>query len=445
MLDRDEAALSNGRERSRASEFTMGRRSIPDVVQSGAALLLAACMLSAMPVAAADDDFYKGKVLTIVSGEPPGGAADAYARLLGPALGRHLPGNPTVIVQSKPGASSMVAANYVYKIAPKDGTTLLMVLSQAIFASVFGSDGAVFNPTELTWIGNLDQATGTCSVLKGAGVASFEDLLKSTTLFGASAPSGVASQYPRSLNALFGTRVHVIHGYGGTSALFLAMQRGEIQGSCAFQLSALKSAFRTSYEAGDLVPIVQFARKSPELKGVPHVLDFARTEQDRQVFNLVYNRDILGRSVAAPPGLPPARVALLRAGFDAAVKDPELIAAADRAGLPLIPMSGLEAEAFVHDMMSAAPQVVARARAALEFGQQENQQLKSVAGTIVETGASRIEVKDADGVSHRLQVSETESTIMLDGKQAAPAALHAGMACFLRYTDADMAQIIACK
>ena len=98
--------------------------------------------------------------------------------------------------------------------------------------------------------------------------------------------------YPKILNALFGTRVRVIHGYGGTSALFLAMQRGEIQGSCAFQLSALKSAFRTSYEAGDLVPIVQFARKSPELKGVPHVLDFARTEQDRQVFNLVYNRDL---------------------------------------------------------------------------------------------------------------------------------------------------------
>lgn len=423
----------------------MSRRSISDLVQSGAAILLAACTLLATPAAAADDDFYKGKVITIVSGEPPGGATDAYARLLGPALARHLPGNPTVIVQSKPGASSMVAANYVYKIAPKDGTSLLMVLSQAIFASVFGSDGAVFSPTELTWIGNLDQATGTCSVLKGSGITSFEDLLKSTTLFGASAPSGVASQYPRSLNALFGTRIHVIHGYGGTGALLLAMQRGEIQGSCAFQLSALKSAFRTSYEAGELVPIVQFARKSPELAGVPHVLDLAHTEQDRQVFNLVYNRDILGRSVAAPPGLPPARVAMLRAAFDAAVKDPELIAAADRAGLPLIPMSGPQAEAFVHDMMSAPPQVVARARAALELGQQENLQLKSVAGTIVEAAAGRVEVKDAGGTSYRLQVSETESTIMLDGKQAALSSLRAGMACFLRYNDADVAQIIVCK
>jgi hypothetical protein len=108
-------------------------------------------------------------------------------------------------------------------------------------------------------------------------------------------------------------------------------------------------------------------------------------------------------------------------------------------------MSGLQAEAFVRDIVSAPPQVVARAQAALAFGQQENQQLKSVAGTIIEAGAGRIEVKDADGVPHRLQVSDAESTIMLAGKQAALASLHAGMACFLRYTDNDMAQIIACK
>ena len=127
----------------------------------------------------------------------------------------------------------------------------------------------MFSPTELIWIGNLDQATGTCSVSKGSGITSFEDLFNGPAVFGASAPAGVASQYPRSLNALFGTRIRVIHGYGGTGALLLAMQRGEIQGSCAFQLSALKSAFRESYEAGDLVPIIQFARKSQELKACP--------------------------------------------------------------------------------------------------------------------------------------------------------------------------------
>jgi tripartite-type tricarboxylate transporter receptor subunit TctC len=407
--------------------------------------LVAGTLLWPAASVAAEDDFYKGKVVTIIAGEPPGGATDAYARLLAAALARHLPGSPSVIVQAKPGASSMVAANYVYKIAPRDGTTLLMPLSTAMFASVFGSDGAIFNPTEFTWIGNLDQATGTCSVWKGAGVTSFEDLLKNTALLGASAPSGVASQYPRSLNALFGTRIHVIHGYGGTSAMALAMQRGEIQGSCAFQLSALKSAFRTSYEAGELIPIVQFARKSPELKGVPHVLDFARTDEERRIFNLVYNRDIMGRALAAPPGIPPARTALLRRAFEEALKDPELTETAARAGLPLTPMRGEEVEAFVRHMMAVPPEAVARARAALEFGQQENLQLKSIAGTISAIGGGRIMVADADGKPHDLAISDANSTIMLDGRQAALAALKAGMACFLRYTDADVAQIVVCK
>jgi len=237
----------------------------------------------------------------------------------------------------------------------------------------------------------------------------------------------------------------VIHGYGGTSALALAMQRGEIQASCAFQLSALKSAFRMSYEAGDLIPIVQFARKSPELAGVPHVLDFARTEEERQVFNLVYNRDIMGRALAAPPGIPVARTALLRRAFDAAVVDPELTTAAARAGLPLTPMHGEEVEAFVRTMMAVPPEVAAKARAALEFGQQENLQLKSVAGTISEIGGGRIKVKDAGGKPLDLSISDADSTIMLDGRQAALSALNAGMACFLRYTDADVAQVVVCK
>jgi tripartite-type tricarboxylate transporter receptor subunit TctC len=408
-------------------------------------LLALAALASPAAAPAAEDDFYKGKTVTIVSGEPPGGATDAYARLLAAALARHLPGSPSIIVQSKPGASSMVAANYVYKLAPRDGTTLLMPLSTAMFASLLGSEGAIFNPTEFTWIGNLDQATGTCSVWKGAGIASFEDLLKSATVFGASAPSGVASQYPRSLNALFGTRIRVIHGYGGTGALALAMQRGEIQGSCAFQLSALKSAFRTRYEAGDLIPIVQFARKSPELAGVPHVLDFARTVEERQVFNLVYNRDIMGRALAAPPGLPPARTALLRHAFDAAITDPELIAAASRAGLPLTPMRGEEVEAFVRDMMAVPPEVAARARAALEFGQQENQELQSIAGTIVGAAGGRITIKDADGKPHDLAISAADSTVMLDGRPATLSALKPGLVCFLRTTEADVAQIVACK
>jgi hypothetical protein len=161
---------------------------------------------------------------------------------------------------------------------------------------------------------------------------------------------------------------------------------------------------------------------------------------------LVYNRDIMGRALAAPPGIPAARTAILRRAFDAAITDPELTTAAARAGLPLTPMHGEEVEAFVRTMMAVPPEVAAKARAALEFGQQENLQLKSVAGTISEIGGGRIRVKDADGKPPLdLSISDAGSTIMLDGRQAALSALNTGMACFLRYTDTDVAQIVVCK
>jgi tripartite-type tricarboxylate transporter receptor subunit TctC len=408
-------------------------------------VLAAAALLLPIAQAGAQDDFYKGKMLTIVSGEPPGGAADLYARTLAAHIGKHLPGQPNVIVQAMPGASSIIATNYIYQRAPRDGTTLLMPLTSALFAAVFGSTAAPYKPNEFTWIGSLDQATGTCSAWKGSGLATFEDLLKNTTLVGAVAPSGVASEYPRSMNALFGTRIRVIHGYEGTGAIRLAMQRGEVQGSCAFMLSALKSAFRDDYQSGQLVPVVQFARKSPELKGVPHVLDFARSDLERQVFNLVYNRDVIARSVLAPPGIPSERTALLRAAFDASLKDASLIETLSKAGLPLNPMSGAQIEAFIKDYMASPSEAVVRARAALETGKDENWLLKSVAGTISDIGASDFEVKDAEAKSYRLKVSEAESTIMLQGKQAALASLKPGMGCFVRYTDANVAQIVVCK
>jgi tripartite-type tricarboxylate transporter receptor subunit TctC len=395
--------------------------------------------------APAQEDFYKGKTLTIISGEPPGGAADLYARTLATHIGRHLPGHPNVIVQQMPGASSIISANYLYQKAPRDGTTLLMPLTSALFATIFGNTSTSYKPNEFTWIGSLDQATGTCSAWKGSGLASFEDLLKNTTLLGAVAPSGVASEYPRSMNSLFGTRTRVIHGYEGTGAIRLAMQRGEVQGSCAFMLSALKSAFRDDYNSGQLVPIVQFAHKSPELKDVPHVLDFARTELEKQVFNLVYNRDAIARSVLAPPGIPAERTAMLRAAFDLTIKDQGLIDTLAKAGLALNPLSGVAIEGFVKDYMAAPPEAVARARAALDMGKDENWQLKSVAGTLTDIGTSDFEVKDADAKSIRLKVVEADSTIMLQGKQASLASLKTGMGCFVRYTDASVAQIVVCK
>jgi tripartite-type tricarboxylate transporter receptor subunit TctC len=320
---------------------------------------------------AAAESFYKGKTVTIVVGEVPGGSMDAYARILATGLHRHLPDSPTVIVQNMPGAATVVAASYVANRAPKDGTVLLVALSTAPFARMFGNAGANYDATDFTYIGNFDQATDTCSVWKGSGVGSFDDLRKKPAIFGAVGPSGIASEYPRSMNALFGTKIKVIHGYRGTAALLLAMQRGEIQGACAFMESALKSNFNEFFSKGELIPIVQFARKSDDLKGVPYMLDLARSEEEKKLFNLLYTRDIIGRFIAAPPHLPPERAAMLRAAFDATVKDPEIIATMQKSGLPLTPMSGDKVEQFVRNYVSVPPDVLARANKLLEIGKVE--------------------------------------------------------------------------
>ena len=411
----------------------------------GATLPVFLVLLLAMPKdAAAQEDFYRGKVVTVMIGDPPGGAADAYARLLAGTMGKYLPGNPTLIVQTMPGASSIIAANYLHKSAPKDGTVLLMPQAAAIMAPLFGNQAAAYKPSDFVWIGNFDQATGTCAVWRGAGISSFEDLLTKPSILGAVAPSGVASEYPRSMNALFGTRIRVIHGYEGTGQLVLAIHNGEIQGACAFMLSALKGPFRNDYESGKLFPIVQFAHKSDELKGVPHIMDFAKTEEDRKLFNLVYNRDTLGRGIVVPLGVPTDRVALLRAAFDKSVRDAGLQETAARAGLPLNFMSGAEAETFAKDLANVSPQIVNRAEAALDFGKNENVQLKSLAGKLTEAGKDRIALSDDSGAAHALKLSDT-STIMVTGKPGDVASLKPGMGCSIRYEEPDKVQILSCK
>src|SRR5215475_5032325 len=238
-------------------------------------------VLAVVAPAAAQDSFYKGKTVTVLTGEVPGGALDSYARVLATGLNRHLPGNPTVIVQSMPGAATVVASNHVAKRAPRDGTVLLMALPTAPFATMFGNTAATYEATDFTFVGNFDQATETCSVWRGAGIDSFDDLLKKPAIVGAVAPSGIASEHPRSFNALFGAHIKVIHGYAGTAGLLLAMQRGEIQGACAYMVSALKSTFSSDYAAGRLVPILQLARRSEQLKDVPYMLDLARNDEER--------------------------------------------------------------------------------------------------------------------------------------------------------------------
>jgi tripartite-type tricarboxylate transporter receptor subunit TctC len=195
-----------------------------------------------------------------------------------------------------------------------------------------------------------------------------DDLLQHEVTFAASGPAGVGSQFPRAMNALIGTHAKVIHGYEGTGNMQVAMQRGEVRASCTYMLSALTSTMKTYYESGQLVPFIQFSHKSDQLPNVPHILDYAKTDEDKEVFKLIFQRDIVGRAIVAPPQIPAQRVTELRAAFDAIVKDPIFLADAEKRGLPIDPLSGAQDDAFVKDLMAIPATAVARANAVLASG-----------------------------------------------------------------------------
>jgi len=413
----------------------------------GACAVLASTVLGFSAKAqTADADFYRGKTVTLVVGYPPGGGYDAYARIVANNLGKHIPGNPSVIVQNMPGAASIRSTNYLYTHAPKDGTVVAMFASSAVFAPIFGNTAAQYKVEDFTWLVNFNQETGTCAVWHTSGIRTIQDVLTQQAIFGGSAPAGLGSEYARSMNAVLGTRIRIIYGYAGATSILLAMERGEVQGGCGFPLASLESVRREDYEAGRLIPIVQFALKSPVLKSVPHIMEFARTEEDKEVFNLLYNRDVLGRPIAAPPGIPAKRTQTLRRAFQDLLKDDEFLKAAEKQSIALSPQSGEEVEKFVRDIASYSPQVIEKARAAIAIGGIENVQLKSFDGIVAQISAGAMAIKDATGKTIRVLISDQETAVVLGGQKSEIAAVKVDMRCSLRYLgENDLAKTIACN
>jgi tripartite-type tricarboxylate transporter receptor subunit TctC len=410
------------------------------------AAIAASTSIASRDVQAADEDFLKGKTLTAVVGYSPGGGYDRYIRTLATHIKRHLPGNPNVVVRNMPGASSIRAANYIYSKAPRDGTVIGMFSASATFSPLLGNKAAKFKPDQFTWIGNMDQSTGTCSVWHTTGIKSYRDLLKRDIIFGASGPAGFDSEYPRAVNKLLGTRIRVIHGYNGSSSVILAVKRGEVMGACGFTLGSLKSVWRQDYNAGRLIPIIQFALKSPELKGVPHVVDLAGSEENSKVFKLIFNRDIFGRPVVAPPGLPANRAKVLRAAFNATMQDEKMRKDAARKHLTLNSRTGEQAEAMVRDFLKTPPEAIARAREALAIGKVEKAKLHSLEATIAKISKKRIELKDAKGRVTKLKLHRSRTKVLLGNNKATAKALKLGMTCTVRYLGAgDIAKTLACK
>jgi tripartite-type tricarboxylate transporter receptor subunit TctC len=325
------------------------------------AVAIAFCLASP---AAADSvaDFYKGKTIAVIVGYPPASGYTIYAQLLAKYFPDHMPGRPTVVVQNMPGAGGIKAANYVYTVAPKDGTALGTFSVGALIDELFGTSTTSFDTAKFGWIGNMDESVGVCVVKAATGVRKFDDLLQKEVLFGGTGPAGGVTQAALALTRLYGAKIKLIKGYPGAQDVVVAMDRGEVHGVCGISIAVLKSRLAHQIKSGELIPIIQdSAKPHPELPGVPSVYDFARTDDDRKVLDLLFGWRVLGRPIAAPPGIPVERLAALRKAFLDAMNDQLFVADAAKAQLDIAPAPGEEVASLIARLFSHSKDTVKRA------------------------------------------------------------------------------------
>lgn len=299
--------------------------------------------------------FFAGKQLVINVGSAAGGGYDAQARLMSRHLGSHIPGNPSVIVQNRPGAGGLVAANYIYNLAPKDGTIMGLLQRTAVTAKLLIGDNVNFEVSNFNWLGSLASEPGVLMVSERSPVTSATDLLTNSLLVGGAGVADDSELTPKVINAVIGTKLKVVPGYQSVTAVMLAMERGEVDGLVDWSWSNAKRNPR--YLQDKLARVVmQFGlSRSDDLKDVPMPFDFAKSENDKAVLSLYFAPKAIARPVALPPAVPEDRVAVIRKAFIEMTADPAFLADANKMGIPVSPAG----DAAVYDVISIVRQAPA--------------------------------------------------------------------------------------
>ena len=306
-------------------------------------------------------DFFKSHEITVYIGYAPGGGYDLQCRIFAAHLGKHLPGNPTVIAKNQPGAGSLRLANELYNILPKDGTALGMIGEALILQQVLGAPEARFDATKFDWIGRIAESGSVLVVRPDAPIANIEDARTHETTIGVPGAGSVNALTLNVLDHVLGTKFKLISGYEGSAQIHLAVERGEVQGSGSTPWPfdkqwVVKQKLRPIYQA-TLEPTLD-----PDLAGVPTVLQLARSDDDRALFRFFWLYTVIGRSIVAPPGVPAERLAVLRAAFDATVADPAFIADANKANIELAVLDGEKLAALIRDAVSLKGPLLAEAK-----------------------------------------------------------------------------------
>ena len=417
------------------------------------ALALGAMAPGVMTSAASADpieDFYKAKGLTIYVGSDPGGGYDTYGRLVARQIARFMPGNPAIVVKNMTGASGMRLANFMYSKAEKDGSEIGIVQNTIVLEPMMGTAAAQYEPDKFVWLGVVSSLTSTCVMWKTSPVLSMEDARKKEAIIGGQGSRSSTVLVPNSLNALTGTKFRVVKGYPSTTSVFLAMERHEVDGLCGVGSDSIVGAHWDQVKSGDLKVIVQVnAKPADELPGVSWVMDYANNAQDRETLEFLVSRQYFGRPFLAPPGTAPDKVPALRKAFWDMMHDKEYLADAEKQRIPVNPISGEDAQAFIAKLFKMPKDVIERGNRAADgdpllVSEAKLNWIDAKAATIDAVEKGRIVFKDK-GKSVRVEAGE-DTKITVAGEKAERSALKAGLVCDVRYLgDGDAAGEIACK
>jgi tripartite-type tricarboxylate transporter receptor subunit TctC len=321
------------------------------------------CSASAVSQASSVADFYRGKSVSLVVGIAPGGGYDTTARLVARHIGKYIPGNPTVTVQNMPGDNSVLAANYAYNVAPQDGTVLWTGSRSSPYEPLMGNPAARFNPVKVGWIGSISSEIAVIFAWHTAPHQSAEDLFKYDMTVGATDPGSENFVFPNAYNKVLGTRFKIVRAYASQAAIVQAMEQGELQGDGNSAWSSFPNVHAKWLADGQARLLMQSAlRRHPELPDVPTALEFAQTDEQREILQILLSMKTYGYPYATGPGVPRDRVRALRRAFTATMKDSAFLADVTRLLRKITPASGRDMSQAVATAYALPPDMIGKVR-----------------------------------------------------------------------------------
>ena len=321
--------------------------------------ILALCPIS-VGQAQSPADFYKGKNIDLYIGYSAGGGYDVYARSLARHMGRFIPGNPTIVPKNMPGAGSLVLANWLYNVAPKDGTAFGIIGRGTAFDPLLGSTKAQFDAAKFNWIGSMNDEVSVCVAWHTTGITKLEQVKQNELTVGGTGPAADTDQFPKVLNSTIGTKFKIIAGYPGGNDIDLAMERGEVMGRCGWSWSSVTATHQNWIDEKRINVLVQLSlSRHPDLPNVPLIMDFAKSNEEKQIFKLVFARQPMGRPFLMPPGIPADRMVAVRKAFMDTMKDGEFLADAEKMKLEINPVSGDAVQEIVQQVYQTPKSIAA--------------------------------------------------------------------------------------